>query len=279
MSKSWISRQNQTVLEEPDSFRRKIHICQILFQSEENILRKNKKVLLWVWKDIMGLGRGTNYVQLGLFQSDMDGSSSCIVVALGFVEVFFKTYFTKYFALRLKMFWVDLLLWLQLSPAQCLVIFSSITFYSPTRVSFQLVPNSFSNVSLLVHLEEILYRHRGPNKFTSFSVSVTVQMVLPVLLLGRSADLRAGEFVVALGSPFSLQNTVTSGIVSSTQRDGRELGLKDSDMEYIQTDAIINVRDSDSTATMHEKRMIFPHFFKPHCEILLPKEAHFSVPF
>ncbi|XP_010956357.3 serine protease HTRA4 [Camelus bactrianus] len=63
---------------------------------------------------------------------------------------------------------------------------------------------------------------------------------LPVLLLGRSSDLRAGEFVVALGSPFSLQNTVTVGIVSTTQRGGKELGLRDSDMDYIQTDAIIN---------------------------------------
>ncbi|XP_007933196.1 serine protease HTRA4 [Orycteropus afer afer] len=63
---------------------------------------------------------------------------------------------------------------------------------------------------------------------------------LPVLLLGRSSDLQAGEFVVALGSPFSLQNTVTAGIVSTTQRGGKELGLKDSDMDYIQTDAIIN---------------------------------------
>ncbi|KAF7470893.1 Hypothetical predicted protein [Marmota monax] len=66
---------------------------------------------------------------------------------------------------------------------------------------------------------------------------------LPVLLLGRSSDLRAGEFVVALGSPFSLQNTVTAGIVSTTQRGGKELGLKDSDMDYIQTDAIINDGD------------------------------------
>ncbi|XP_076770036.1 serine protease HTRA4 isoform X2 [Arvicanthis niloticus] len=66
---------------------------------------------------------------------------------------------------------------------------------------------------------------------------------LPVLLLGRSSDLRAGEFVVALGSPFSLQNTVTAGIVSTTQRGGRELGLKDSDIDYIQTDAIINDGD------------------------------------
>ncbi|XP_030882379.1 serine protease HTR4 [Leptonychotes weddellii] len=63
---------------------------------------------------------------------------------------------------------------------------------------------------------------------------------LPVLMLGRSSDLRAGEFMVALGSPFSLQNTATEGIVSTTQRGGRELGLKNSDMDCIQTDAIIN---------------------------------------
>ncbi|XP_043537403.1 serine protease HTRA1-like [Chiloscyllium plagiosum] len=67
---------------------------------------------------------------------------------------------------------------------------------------------------------------------------------LPVLLLARSSDLRPGEFVVAIGSPFSLQNTVTTGIVSTTERGGKELGLKDSDMDYIQTDAIINYGNS-----------------------------------
>ncbi|XP_072413602.1 serine protease HTRA1B [Chiloscyllium punctatum] len=67
---------------------------------------------------------------------------------------------------------------------------------------------------------------------------------LPVLLLGRSTDLRPGEFVVAIGSPFSLQNTVTTGIVSTTQRGGKELGLRNSDIDYIQTDAIINYGNS-----------------------------------
>ncbi|CAL8284932.1 unnamed protein product [Merluccius merluccius] len=70
------------------------------------------------------------------------------------------------------------------------------------------------------------------------------QTKLPVLLLGGSADLRPGEFVVAIGSPFSLQNTVTTGIVSTTQRGGKELGLRDSDMDYIQTDATINYGNS-----------------------------------
>uniref|UniRef100_A0AAZ3RVX2 PDZ domain-containing protein n=1 Tax=Oncorhynchus tshawytscha TaxID=74940 RepID=A0AAZ3RVX2_ONCTS len=71
--------------------------------------------------------------------------------------------------------------------------------------------------------------------------TIKVNPQLPVLSLGRSSDLRPGEFVVAIGSPFALQNTVTTGIVSTAQRDGKELGIRDSDIDYIQTDAIINV--------------------------------------
>lgn len=87
-------------------------------------------------------------------------------------------------------------------------------------------------------------RDRGPVLLPSpvtASPTLCLQGELPVLLLGRSSELRPGEFVVAIGSPFSLQNTVTTGIVSTTQRGGKELGLRNSDMDYIQTDAIINV--------------------------------------
>ncbi|XP_072543729.1 serine protease HTRA3 isoform X2 [Salminus brasiliensis] len=76
------------------------------------------------------------------------------------------------------------------------------------------------------------------------TIKINPQKKLPVLLLGHSADLRPGEFVVAIGSPFALQNTVTTGIVSTAQRDGKELGIQDSDMDYIQTDAIINYGNS-----------------------------------
>lgn len=45
-----------------------------------------------------------------------------------------------------------------------------------------------------------------------------------------------------MGSPFALQNTITSGIVSSAQRPARDLGLPQTNVEYIQTDAAIDVR-------------------------------------
>lgn len=76
------------------------------------------------------------------------------------------------------------------------------------------------------------------------TIKVNPLTKLAVLQLGHSADLRPGEFVVAIGSPFALQNTVTTGIVSTATRDGKELGIRDSDMDYIQTDAIINYGNS-----------------------------------
>ncbi|XP_065454460.1 serine protease HTRA2, mitochondrial isoform X2 [Chrysemys picta bellii] len=72
------------------------------------------------------------------------------------------------------------------------------------------------------------------------TIKINPKQPLPTLPLGRSSEVRQGEFVVAMGSPFALQNTITSGIVSSAQRGSQELGLADSNMEYIQTDAAID---------------------------------------
>uniref|UniRef100_A0A8C0GK15 Serine protease HTRA2, mitochondrial n=1 Tax=Chelonoidis abingdonii TaxID=106734 RepID=A0A8C0GK15_CHEAB len=72
------------------------------------------------------------------------------------------------------------------------------------------------------------------------TIKINPKQPLPTLPLGRSSEVRQGEFVVAMGSPFALQNTITSGIVSSAQRGSQELGLADSNMEYIQTDAFGN---------------------------------------
>jgi serine protease Do len=63
---------------------------------------------------------------------------------------------------------------------------------------------------------------------------------LPVTALGSSDALRVGEYVVAIGNPFGLGNTVTMGIVSAK---GRTIGAGPYD-DFIQTDASINPGNS-----------------------------------
>jgi serine protease Do/serine protease DegQ len=64
---------------------------------------------------------------------------------------------------------------------------------------------------------------------------------LTAIPLGDSDRLRVGDFVVAIGNPFGLDHTVTSGIVSALKRS-----LKDGDVmgDFIQTDASINPGNS-----------------------------------
>jgi len=63
----------------------------------------------------------------------------------------------------------------------------------------------------------------------------------PFLMLGDSEALEVGEWVIAIGSPFQLQASVTVGVVSAKGRQG----LKISDLEdFIQTDAAINPGNS-----------------------------------
>lgn len=55
--------------------------------------------------------------------------------------------------------------------------------------------------------------------------------------LANSDELRVGDFVVAIGNPFGLSQTVTSGIVSALGRSGLNIGGYE---DFIQTDAAIN---------------------------------------
>ena len=61
--------------------------------------------------------------------------------------------------------------------------------------------------------------------------------------LGDSTRLEVGDFVVAIGNPFGLQHTVTSGIVSGLGRSGIDPG-RDGYEDFIQTDASINPGNS-----------------------------------
>lgn len=63
---------------------------------------------------------------------------------------------------------------------------------------------------------------------------------LPVIALGSSGKTRAGEFVVAIGSPSNLSDSVSFGIVSAVARSASELGMTNNRSNYIQTDAAIN---------------------------------------
>jgi serine protease Do len=65
---------------------------------------------------------------------------------------------------------------------------------------------------------------------------------LTPLAFGDAETLRIGERVMAVGTPFALQNTVTAGIVSGKSR--RDRGAGDSYQDYIQTDAAVNPGNS-----------------------------------
>ena len=66
----------------------------------------------------------------------------------------------------------------------------------------------------------------------------------PVAPLGNSDSLQVGEWVIAVGNPFGLDQTVTLGIISSLNRNAAKLGITDKRLELIQTDAAINPGNS-----------------------------------
>ncbi|MEB3352289.1 MAG: trypsin-like peptidase domain-containing protein [Cyanobacteriota bacterium] len=66
----------------------------------------------------------------------------------------------------------------------------------------------------------------------------------PVAPLGDSDSLQVGDWAIAVGNPFGLDNTVTLGIVSNLNRNASKLGITDKRLDLIQTDAAINPGNS-----------------------------------
>ncbi|MCT0199743.1 trypsin-like peptidase domain-containing protein [Synechococcus sp. CS-1325] len=66
----------------------------------------------------------------------------------------------------------------------------------------------------------------------------------PVATLGNSDALQVGDWAIAVGNPFGLDNTVTMGIISNLNRNVSKLGITDKRLDLIQTDAAINPGNS-----------------------------------
>ncbi|MGJ7493964.1 DegQ family serine endoprotease [Variovorax sp. RT4R15] len=78
----------------------------------------------------------------------------------------------------------------------------------------------------------------GADKRTDVAVVKIEGSGLPAVKVGDISKLRVGEWVMAIGSPFGLENTVTAGIVSAKQRDTGDY------LPFIQTDVAINPGNS-----------------------------------
>jgi serine protease Do len=95
-------------------------------------------------------------------------------------------------------------------------------------------------VVTLTDKREFTAKVLGKDKTTDIAVLKIDAKDLPVVAIGDPAGTRVGEWVVAIGAPFGLDNTVTAGIVSAK---GRSLP-GDAAVPFIQTDAAVNPGNS-----------------------------------
>jgi serine protease Do len=90
----------------------------------------------------------------------------------------------------------------------------------------------------LTDKREFKARLIGADKRTDVAVVKIDATGLPAVKVGDVSRLKVGEWVMAIGSPFGLENTVTAGIVSAKQRDTGDY------LPFIQTDVAINPGNS-----------------------------------
>ena len=85
----------------------------------------------------------------------------------------------------------------------------------------------------------------GQDFFTDLAVlKIEGKGPWPKAQLGDSTKIKVGDWAIAVGNPFGLENTVTLGIISNLNRNVTQLGIYDKKLELIQTDAAINPGNS-----------------------------------
>ncbi len=85
----------------------------------------------------------------------------------------------------------------------------------------------------------------GQDFFTDLAVlQIEGKGPWPKAKLGDSTKIKVGDWAIAVGNPFGLENTVTLGIISNLKRNVTQLGIYDKKLELIQTDAAINPGNS-----------------------------------
>lgn len=84
----------------------------------------------------------------------------------------------------------------------------------------------------------------GVDSVTDVAVVKIKASNLPVVKIGDSKNLVPGQWAIAIGNPLGLDNTVTVGIISATDRTSAQVGVPDKRVSFIQTDAAINPGNS-----------------------------------
>jgi serine protease Do len=92
----------------------------------------------------------------------------------------------------------------------------------------------------LTDRREFVAKVLGTDKLTDIAVLKIEASGLPAASLAPPAPLRVGEWVLAIGSPFGFESTVTAGVISATRRSLPGDGF----VQFIQTDAAINPGNS-----------------------------------
>jgi serine protease Do len=121
---------------------------------------------------------------------------------------------------------------------------------------FVVSPDGFivTNAHVVENAEEITVRFNDKRELTAKVIGadtrsdVAVIKVeatnLQVVKIGDTKKLRPGEWVIAIGSPFGFQNTVTAGIVSATSRENLSGDPNLDAVPFIQTDVAVNPGNS-----------------------------------